>query len=72
MDALSPAERLANALWAKRRIALRKTAGAAEAQKDFADPLRQILEVAERVSLAGDKIALAVLDVCERAEAIDL
>jgi len=29
------------------------------------DPLREILEVAERVAVAGDKVALAVLDVGE-------
>jgi len=38
----------------------------------FADPLPEILEVAERVSFAGDKVALAVLDVGEGAEAVDL
>ena len=37
-----------------------------------ADPLREILEVAERVSIAGDEFALAVLDVGEGAKAIDL
>jgi len=38
----------------------------------FADPLPEILEVAERVSFAGDKVALAVLDVGEGAKAVDL
>ena len=38
----------------------------------FSDPVREIVEVAECVSVAGDKIALAVLDVGEGAEAVDL
>jgi hypothetical protein len=33
--------------------------------------LRQILEVPERLAVAGDKIALAVLDIGKRAETID-
>jgi len=37
-----------------------------------ADPLRQMLEVAERVPVARDEITLAVLDVGERSKAIDL
>jgi len=36
----------------------------------FADPLREILEVAERISVARDEFALAVLDVGEGTEAI--
>jgi len=35
-------------------------------------PLRQMLEVAERVPVPRDEIALAVLDVSERTEAVDL
>ena len=38
----------------------------------FADPMRQILEVAERVAISGDKVAVAVLDVGEGTETIDL
>jgi hypothetical protein len=45
--------------------------GALDAQM-LADPLRQILEVAKGVAVAGDEIALALLDVGEGAEAVDL
>src|SRR5262245_63389332 len=38
----------------------------------LADPLREILKVAERLSVARDEVALAVLDVGEGAEAVDL
>jgi hypothetical protein len=38
----------------------------------IADPFRQILEVVECVSIAGDKITVAVLDVGKRTEAINL
>ena len=38
----------------------------------LADPLRQSLEVAERVPILGDEIALTVLDVGQRSKAIDL
>src|SRR5262249_19514820 len=36
------------------------------------DPLREILEIAERVSITRDKITLAVLDVGAGAKAINL
>ena len=38
----------------------------------FSYPLRQILEVSERVSIAGDEFLLAVLGIRERTKAVDL
>ena len=38
----------------------------------FSDPLCEILEVAERLSIARDEVALAVVDVGEGANAVDL
>ena len=38
----------------------------------LSDPLREILKVAERVSVARDKFALAVIDISEGTEAVDL
>jgi hypothetical protein len=38
----------------------------------LADPLREILEIAEGVAIPGNEIALAVLDLGERPETIDL
>jgi len=46
-----------------------ESAGTAEM---FSDPCREILEIAERASVAGEEFALAVLDVGEGAKAVDL
>jgi hypothetical protein len=39
--------------------------------KVLVDPLCEILEVAERVPVARNKIAMAVVDIGERSEAVD-